>query len=101
VLGEGLDTDTDALGDGFVAERKIPGDCTAGDELVFETSVFAEPANVDEEGSGNGSDLNTLSNRARWKWDKSAKPLKAGVVSNKVMRAAFVSLCLNCSKLRR
>jgi hypothetical protein len=100
VLGAGLDTDTDVLGEGFVTVRKIPGDCTGGAELVTGANVFADPMIVDEV-SGSGSDLNTLSNRARWKCDKSAKPLKAGVVSNRVMRAAFVSLCLNCSRLRR
>jgi hypothetical protein len=93
VLGAGVVTDTDVLGEGFVAARKIPGDCTGGAELVIGMNV--------DEVSGSGSDLNTLSNRARWKCDNSAKPLRAGVVSNKVTWAAFVSLCLNCSRLRR
>jgi hypothetical protein len=51
--------------------------------------------------SGSGSDLKTLSKRARLKCDNSVKPLKAGVVSKRVIRAALCSLCLNCSRLRR
>lgn len=66
VLGDGLVTD--GLGEGFVAGRNSPGDCVGVDIIMLDTIEAAAE-------SGRGSDLNTLSNRARWKKDSSVKPL--------------------------
>jgi hypothetical protein len=101
VLGEGLTTE--GFGDWFVIVRKMPGleacvDCWIN---VLGTNVFDVTVKLEPVESGKGSDLNTLSKRARLNSAKSAKPLYAGVLSRRVMRAAFCSLCLNCSKFRR
>lgn len=66
VLGDGLVTD--GLGEGFVVVRNSPGECVGVGIIMLDTiEAGAE--------SGRGSDLNTLSNRARWKKDSSVKPL--------------------------
>jgi altronate dehydratase len=100
VLSEVLDTD--GLGDWFVFVRSRAGECVGVGALAAggrnEFVVFTNGKGMD---SGSCSDLKTSSKRARLKCASSVNPLKAGVVSKRVTRAALCSLCLNCSRLRR
>jgi hypothetical protein len=80
VLGEGLATE--GLGDWFVVVRKMPGLGTCVDcwtnvlgTNVFGTNVFEVAVKLEPAESGKGSDLNTLSKRARLNSARSAKPL--------------------------
>jgi hypothetical protein len=66
VLGDGLVTD--GLGKGFVVVRNSPGDFV-GVGIIMLGAIEAAAE------SGRGSDLNTLSNRARWKKDSPVKTL--------------------------
>jgi hypothetical protein len=73
VLGDGLDTD--GFGEGFVVDRNNPGDCAGVVVFWAGTKVFVVAANPSGAKSGRGSDLNTVSKRARGKCNSSAKPL--------------------------
>jgi hypothetical protein len=73
VLGDGLDTD--GFTEGFVVDRNKTGDCAGVGIFGAGTKVFAVATNPSGAKSGRGSDLNTVSKRARGKCDSSAKPL--------------------------
>lgn len=55
--------------DGFVFVRNIAGDCTGVGTLELGVNPFGVGANTDGADSGSGSDLKTLSKRARLKYD--------------------------------
>jgi hypothetical protein len=72
LVGDGLATE--ALLDGFVAVRMRDGDCVGGGALAAGVKTFDVGTKPNDVDSGSGSDLNTVSKRARLKCDRSAKP---------------------------
>jgi hypothetical protein len=93
VLGEGLTAGSTATAGGvlLVNERMTGAGCADGGGLCAAITVVLT-AGAD---SGKGSFLKTSSNLARLKLGNSVNPLYAGVDSNRVIRLALASLCLN------
>ena len=103
VLGEGLVTDGFGVPVGELLFRTAfgrEGGCT-GACVNGCTKLGVVVGGGGGAYSGKGSVLNTSSKRARKKFDSSAKPRYAGVVSNNVIRAALDETCLKCSRFNR